>query len=69
MHSGTAEEREMVMKDDGPQLPIKHDQLHHGPATRGWCSPLLLLLLLLLLLVAARRGRKVVRVLCVLSVV
>ena len=43
MHS-TAEERKVVMTDDGSQLAIKQlaTAVHRGPATRAWCGPLLL---------------------------
>ena len=44
MRSSTAEEREAVMPDDGPQRPIKQvaKAVCHGPATRAWCGSLLL---------------------------
>ena len=46
MHS-TAKEREAVMNDDGSQPSIEQlpTAVHHGPATRSWCGPLLLVLL------------------------
>ena len=46
MRSITAEESDVVMTDDGPQRPIKQvdKALHHAPATRAWCGPLLLVL-------------------------
>ena len=45
MHSSTAEEREVMMTDNGPQPPTKElaTAVHHGPATRAWCGLLVLL--------------------------
>ena len=47
MHSNTTEEKEVVMADDEPQPPIKQPAtaVHHRPATRPWCGPVLLVLL------------------------
>ena len=46
-HSRREREREVVITGGGPQPPIKHLAIavHHRPATRAWCGPLLLVLL------------------------